>query len=291
MISRKKKITVNLLVALAFFSFLIWAFLVLAKPNSGGVVAREDQWSEIKKQKTITIGLDDTFVPMGFRDRSGKLVGFDVDLAEKVFADLGIKVKWQPIDWSMKETELNTGNIDALWNGYTKTPERAKQVAFSSTYHRAQLALVVKKSSGVHRFDQMAGKVLGVQTGSSGENALNSQPAVLKQYIAGKKAIGYDTFDKAFTDLNANRLTGLLVDEDYAAYYIKQQANPDDYALLTGDFAISDDVVAFRKGDKGLKKAVNQELAKLKNTGFIQQLERRWFGQTSLDFGPTEEKR
>ncbi|MBS9336275.1 amino acid ABC transporter substrate-binding protein [Fructobacillus papyrifericola] len=283
MISKQKKIIVNSLVALAFFALLALTLVTVLKPSNGKVVARDDKWSEIKAKKSITIGLDDTFVPMGFRDSSGKIVGFDVDLAEKVFSNMGIKVNWQPIDWSMKETELNTGNIDALWNGYTKTPERAKQVAFSSTYHRAQLALVVKKSSGVHDFAEMAGKVLGVQTGSSGETALNNEPNVLKRYIAGQKAVGYDTFDKAFTDLNANRITGLLVDEDYARYYIKQQANPNDYAVLTGNFAISDDVVAFRKGDKGLQKAVNQQLAKLEKSGYLAELEKRWFGQSSQD--------
>ncbi len=281
MISKKKKITVNTIVALVFFALIAWAVVILLKPSNGNVQAKEDQWSEIKEKKSIIIGLDDTFVPMGFRDSAGKIVGFDVDLAEKVFSNLGIKVNWQPIDWSMKETELNTGNIDALWNGYTKTPERAKQVAFSTTYHRSQLALVVKKSSGVKHFSDMQGKVLGVQTGSSGETALNSQPSVLKKYIAGQKAVGYDTFDKAFTDLNANRLTGLLVDEDYARYYIKQQANPNDYGIMTGGFAVSDDVVAFRKGDNGLRRAVDRDLAKLEKSGYVHELELRWFGQSS----------
>ncbi|MBS9337675.1 amino acid ABC transporter substrate-binding protein [Fructobacillus parabroussonetiae] len=281
MISKQKKILVNSLVAMVFFGLLALAVFAILKPSNGNVQPRNDTWSEIKSRKTITIGLDDTFVPMGFRNSSGKIVGFDVDLAEKVFSNLGIKVNWQPIDWSMKETELNTGNIDALWNGYTKTPERAKQVAFSTTYHRAQLALVVKKSSGVRSFEGMSGKVLGVQTGSSGETALNNQPNVLKRYIAGQKAVGYDTFDKAFTDLNANRINGLLVDEDYARYYIKQQANPNDYDILTGPFAISDDVVAFRKGDKGLQKAVDEQLAKLTKSGYLANLEERWFGKSS----------
>ncbi|MDD9138462.1 amino acid ABC transporter substrate-binding protein [Fructobacillus sp. CRL 2054] len=281
MISMKKKIVVNSIVSLVFFALVGWAIFVIAQPNSGTGVAREDKWSEIKEKKSITIGLDDTFVPMGFRDSSGKIVGFDVDLAEKVFSNLGIKVNWQPIDWSMKETELNTGNIDALWNGYTKTPERAKQVAFSTTYHRARLALVVKKSSGVRSFPEMKGKVLGLQTGSSGETAFNNEPSVLKKYVSGNKAVGYDTFDKAFTDLNANRITGLLVDEDYARYYIKHQANPDDYQIMTGGYTVADDVVAFRKGDKKLKKAVNEQLAKLEKSGYINQMELKWFGQTS----------
>nr|WP_256469578.1 amino acid ABC transporter substrate-binding protein [Fructobacillus apis] len=264
------------MVAFFFFVGLIWAAVVVSKP--GDQSARPDQWDRIQSEKTITIGLDDTFVPMGFRDKQGKLIGFDIDLAEKVFANLGIKVKWQTIDWTMKETELNTGNIDLLWNGYTKTPERAKQVAFSKDYHQAKLTLVVNKTSGIRRFSDMTGKSLGIQTGSSAETDLNAHPDVLKKYLAGREAVGYDSFDKAFTDLNAKRIDGILVDEDYARYYIEHQANPDDYALLSGDFQPSEDVVGMRKSDHGLQKAINRELDRLQKDGFINALEERWFG-------------
>ncbi len=83
-------------------------------------------------QKKIIIGLDDTFVPMGFRDKEGKLTGFDIDLARAVFREYDIKVVFQPIDWSMKEFELNNGTIDLIWNGYTKTAERAKKSNFQN---------------------------------------------------------------------------------------------------------------------------------------------------------------
>lgn len=148
--SLKKKIIVNSLVGLLFVAVVVWAGLALSRPSqtntsSNQTTVQTDEWSRIKKAKQITIGLDDTFVPMGFRDKNGKLVGFDVDLANAIFKSMGIKVKWQPIDWSMKETELNTGNIDAIWNGYTITAARKKQVAFSTPYHKATQVLVTLK--------------------------------------------------------------------------------------------------------------------------------------------------
>ena len=79
----------------------------------------------------LVIGLDDTFVPMGFKDENGKLVGFDVELADAVAKKLNKKIKFQPIDWSMKETELSNGNIDLIWNGYSITDERKLKVEFS----------------------------------------------------------------------------------------------------------------------------------------------------------------
>ena len=89
----------------------------------------QDTWSRIEKRGKVIVGLDDSFVPMGFRERDGKLVGYDIDLAKAVFKQYGIKVDFQTIDWSMKETELKNGTIDLIWNGYSMTPERAKQVA------------------------------------------------------------------------------------------------------------------------------------------------------------------
>jgi ABC-type amino acid transport substrate-binding protein len=76
----------------------------------------------LKSGGKVIVGLDDSFVPMGFRERDGKLVGYDIDLAKAVFKQYGIKVDFQTIDWSMKETELKNGTIDLIWNGYSMTP-------------------------------------------------------------------------------------------------------------------------------------------------------------------------
>lgn len=82
---------------------------------------------EEPKAEELIMGLDDTFAPMGFRDEKGELVGFDVDLANEVAERIGMTIKFQPIDWSMKENELNAGNIDLIWNGYTITPKDRKR--------------------------------------------------------------------------------------------------------------------------------------------------------------------
>jgi polar amino acid transport system substrate-binding protein len=95
-----------------------------------------ESWKTIEKDKKVTIGLDDTFVPMGFKDEDGKIVGFDVDLAKAVFNEYGIKADFQPIDWSMKENELENGTIDLIWNGYTVTESRERKFYFLMLMHR-----------------------------------------------------------------------------------------------------------------------------------------------------------
>ena len=95
---------------------------------------------------------------MGFRQKNGKLVGYDVDLARAVFKQYGIKADFQPIDWSMKETELKNGTIDLLWNGYSINSSRRKKVAFSRPYLKNEQILVTKKASNILNFAGMKGK-------------------------------------------------------------------------------------------------------------------------------------
>ncbi|KAA8381136.1 amino acid ABC transporter substrate-binding protein [Leuconostoc carnosum] len=284
MVTKKKKIIVNTIVALIFFALIGWVAIGLNENSkktsqNNQTTSQVDEWNRIKKTKQITIGLDDTFVPMGFRDKNGKLIGFDVDLANAVFKTMGITVKWQPIDWSMKETELNTGNIDAIWNGYTKTAAREKQVAFSETYHNATQVLVTLKKNNINHFTDMKDKVLGDQTASSGDEGFSKYPKVLKQYVKGQKVVGYDTFDKAFNDLNAGRIDGLLIDEDYARYYVAHQPNPKNYTITVGDFPVDQTGVGFRKSDNGLRRAVNKTLAAFKADGRMNEIEDKWFSK------------
>ena len=77
-------------------------------------------------QVSFVLGLDDSFPPMGYRNDDNEIVGFDIDLAREVTSRMGVELILQPIDWNAKEQELNTGNIDCIWNGFTITEERAK---------------------------------------------------------------------------------------------------------------------------------------------------------------------
>ena len=108
---------------------VLTAFVTIA---ACGQKSEKDSWPDIQKKKEVVIGFDNTFVPMGFKDENGKNVGFDIDLADAVFKKYDVKVKMQPIDWDMKETELKNGSIDLIWNGYSVTKEREKKVLFTN---------------------------------------------------------------------------------------------------------------------------------------------------------------
>ena len=96
------------------------------------------------KEDTLVIGIDDKFAPLGFRDESNEIVGFDIDYAKAAAEKMGVTVKFQPIDWKTKETELSSGRIDLIWNGYTITDERKEKVLI----HKA----LFKKCTGCCHF-------------------------------------------------------------------------------------------------------------------------------------------
>lgn len=242
----------------------------------------QDTWSTIKKRGKVTIGLDDSFVPMGFRQKNGKLVGYDIDLAKAVFKQYGIKVDFQTIDWSMKETELKNGTIDLLWNGYSINPARAKKVAFSRPYLKNRQVLVTLKRNNINNLAGMSGKSLGVQNGSTGQTVLDDNPKLLKDKLKGKDAVLYDTFPDAFIDLNAGRIQGILMDQVYADYYVSHQKNRDAYRVYSTDQIPSESFgVGLRKGDKTLQKKINQGLARMQKNGELRKINNKWFGDNS----------
>lgn len=246
----------------------------------------DDTWSRIQRRGKVIIGLDDSFVPMGFRKKNGKLVGYDVDLARAVFKQYGIKVDFQTIDWSMKETELRNGTIDLIWNGYTVTASRAKKIAFSRPYLQNQQILVTKKKNNINDFKDMQGQTLGVQNGSTGTSVLDEKPSILKNYIKGRKPVLYDTFPEAFIDLNANRIQGILMDKVYAEYYIKHQPDGSAYSTyLNKQIPAENFAVGMRKGDTTLRNKINKGLKRLQQNGQLKKTNEKWFGEPSNFLG------
>ena len=236
---------------------------------------RTNSWQAIKERKTLVIGIDDSFVPMDFREKNGTLVGFDVDLAKAACKKLGLKAQFQPIDWDMKETELRNGTIDVIWNGYTKTKARAKKENFTRPYLTNEQILVTRKNEGISTYKEMKGKILGMQTGSSGADDFDSYPKVLKNRV--KNTVQYDNYNDAFLDLKAERINGLLIDSVYGDYYLKHTKNGEDFSKTTLPYPNEEFAVGVSKKNKTLTKKLHQVLDQLEKDGTIKRLEKKWF--------------
>ena len=238
-----------------------------------------DNWDKYQQQKSITVGFDNTFVPMGFEEKNGDYAGFDIELAQYVSKKLGITVHFQPIDWDMKETELQNGTIDAIWNGYSATDERREKVAFTIPYMQNTQILVVKKTSGIHSVEDMTGKVLGAQNGSSGMLDFEEHPEVLKNRVKGGDADQYQSVNEAIIDLKNDRIDALLIDRVYADYYLTTEGIADEYDTIPSGFESESFAVGVRPADKKLLEALNEAFKELYQEGIFQQISQKWFGE------------
>ena len=207
-----KKLTAVLAASLA-------AGLLLTACGKKDEAAPEATASAPVAASKIVIGLDDNFPPMGFRDDSGQLVGFDIDLAQEASKRLGIPVEFKPIDWDSKEAALKSKQVDMLWNGLTITDERSQQIAFSKPYMNNAQLLVVRADSPINDRAGLAGKVIGTQEGSSSIDALEKN-AEFKDSLAEVKK--YGDFVNAFMDLEIGRTDGILVDSVAEVVYLRQ---------------------------------------------------------------------
>lgn len=263
-------------------NFFLIAFCLLllggCSLSVGKKADQTDNWNAIQKRGTVTIGLDDTFVPMGYRQKNGQLAGYDIDLATAVFKLYGIKPSFQTIDWSMNATELKNGTIDLIWNGFTKTPEREAKVAFSKTYLSNDQVLVSLKKNHIDSYAAMQGKVLGAQTGSSGSNDINKYPKLLKNRIKDHEPVLYESFTNAFIDLTSGRIQGLLIDSSYADYYVAHQKNPQDFQMIRGAFPKEAFGVGMRFSDRTMRQKINQGLDQLAKNGTLDKINQKWFG-------------
>lgn len=227
--------------------------------------------------KPVVMGLDDTFAPMGFRDAKGELVGFDIDLATEVAERAGWDISFQPIDWSMKETELNAGNIDLIWNGYSITDERLEKVNFSEPYLANAQIVITLADSDIMKLSDLDGKLVATQAESSSLDAARAQPGLVESFKDGK-LIEYATFNEVFNDLESGRAEAIIVDEVLARYYMANKG-AEAYKVLEEDLGPEDFGIGVRKDDEELLTELDDALNGMKEDGKYDEIYSKWFAK------------
>lgn len=230
----------------------------------------------IKNKGNLILGLDDAFPPMGFRDDADNIVGFDIDLAQAVCEKLGVELVLQPIKWDAKEFELNTKNIDCIWNGFSITPERIESLTLSIPYMENSISIVVKNNSGINSKSDMAGKKLAVQGGSSAEEALYMEENKEFKESLGEINASFQDYVTALMDLETGNSDGVLMDSVVANYMIT--INGKDFNVLDDHLVAEEYAIGFRKGEEALAEAVNNALRELKADGTVDKISTKWFG-------------
>jgi polar amino acid transport system substrate-binding protein len=228
------------------------------------------------KNKTLVIGIDDKFAPMGFRDENNKIVGFDIDYAKAAAKKMGTKIKFQPIDWKTKETELSSGRIDLIWNGYTITDERKKKVLFTKPYLKNTQVVVTLANSKLTKLNDLAGKTVGLQSLSSASDALDANP--IKSKV--KTVTEYSDNVTALSDLKSGRLDAVVIDEVVVKYYMSKEKNS--FKLLDESLAPEEYGVGVKKGNEALLEKLQKALDKMNEDGTAAKISEKWFGENKV---------
>ena len=253
---------------------LLAAGMVFAGGKSDGKTAGGDNsLQNIMNKKKLVLGLDDSFPPMGFRNDKNEIVGYDVDLAKEVTRRMGIELVLQPIDWNAKEQELNTGEIDCIWNGFTITDERKQNLLFTPPYLKNAQVIVVKTNSPINTLKDLAGKTAGTQAGSSSVDALDEAPEFKASL---KNVVEYKDFLTALMDLDVGGIDAVVIDLVVANDNINRSGKA--FRILKETLGEEEFGIGFRKNDKALADKVWATLLEMAKDGTVAKIATQWLG-------------
>lgn len=250
------------------------AAATVAPTTEGNVEGADQSLDYIKEKGKLVFGFDASFPPMGYTDEDLNYVGFDIDLAKEVCARMGVELKLQPISWSAKEQELNTKNIDCIWNGLSYSEERANTMTLSQAYMDNNQVVVVLKDSEIHTIADLAGKIVAIQNGSTASDAMDAHKEVTDTL---KELVKVDDNVQAMMDLKIKGSDAVVMDEVVALYYMAKE--PEVYRVLEEGLANEHYVIGFRKGDEALKNEIEKYLKEMKEDGTLAEICTTWFGK------------
>ena len=228
---------------------------------------------------TLIVGFDQDFPPMGFVGDDGEYTGFDLELEQEVAKSLGLEYKAQPIAWDSKDMELESGNIDCIWNGFTMTG-REDDYTWTEPYMANQQVFVVANDSDISSQADLAGKIVEVQADSSAEAALKEAPELTATF---KELLTTADYNTAFMDLEQGAVDAIAMDVIVAGYQI-QQRNAD-FKILDDSLSEEEYGVGFKKGNTELRDKVQSTLEEMAEDGTLQEVSEKWFSKDVTTIG------
>lgn len=220
----------------------------------------------------FTVGFDQEFPPMGFVGDDGEYTGFDLDLAKEVASRLGLEFVAQPINWDAKDMELDSGNIDCIWNGFTMQG-REDAYTWVGPYMANNQVFVVNADSTISGKADLAGKAVEVQKDSSGLAALQDDADLTNSFASLTEVADYNT---ALMDLESGACDAVCMDSIVAGYQIKSSGK--DMKILDDTLSAEEYGIGFKKGEDALAEAVKDALLEMKEDGTVSKISNDWFG-------------
>jgi len=249
---------------------LVSLCLVLACAGCGGSSSsQEDPISDGK----LSVAVDDTYLPMEYRDDQNNLVGFDIDFANALGKDLGVSVDFQTVAWDGIFNGLNSKQYDAIISSTSITDERKKGFNQTDPYVANGIVLVSNKTGNqVSKFEDLEGKTLGVQIQTSADEAANKLKSEKGTNVTIKE---YDAMLDAFSALEGKQIDNIMTDEAVGEYYAS--IKPDVFVVSSKTLTNEPIGVTVRKGDDDFTKKLNESIKHLQDNGTMAQLSNKWF--------------
>lgn len=246
------------------FSLLMVLALAFSVTACGGsstnTTSAEDADAQTELGKLV-VGFDAEYPPFGFIAEDGSYDGFDLAMAQEVCKRLGWEYEAVAIDWNSKDTELSSGNINCIWNGFTCTG-REDEYTWSEPYVDNRIVAVVKADSGITSLEELAGKTVMAQAASSAVDALNDN-SKLKDSLGS--VVELADYNMGFMELQQGTVDAVAADLGVATFQTMNKEG--DYVILEEPISMEQYAVGFKKGDTNLRDAVNEVLLEMAKDG------------------------
>ena len=229
---------------------------------------------------TLIVGFDAEFPPYGYKADDGSYTGFDLDLAQEVCKRNNWTFKPQPIDWDAKDSELSSGTIDCIWNGFSITDERKDKYTWSKPYIDNKQVIVVKSDAGINNLADLKDKHVETQKDSSALSALQGDNKTIADTFTDLVQIA--DYNTAFNDLQSGACDAVAMDYNTAKFQVKEHG-ADKYKILDEQITSEDYGIGFKLGNDALKDKVQATLDEMQKDGTTAKLAEKY-----ADYGVPE---
>lgn len=253
---------------------LILVSLLLVACQAPSVDEVDNSLNKIIEKGKMVVGFTE-YPPLGFKE-NGIVTGFDIDIAKAVSERLGVDVEFVYIDWDTKVLELESKQIDMIWNGLTITEDRKKEILFSKPYFNNRIVILTLANSQIDSISDLSNKNVGVELQSSGQTALEKSDV----YSSINEMVQYTTINEALLDLNEGGIDAIVADEIFARYAVSKDSEL--YKVPDDVFSSENYGIGFRLEDIALRDKIDQIIDELAEDGTALEVSLKWFGEDLL---------
>ncbi|NMH73331.1 amino acid ABC transporter substrate-binding protein [Bacillus sp. RO2] len=268
---------------LSIFTLLLLAAVVLTAcgtTNNNGATGEapkeetDNLLRKVEEEGELLVGTEGTYPPFTFHDESGKLTGFDVEIAEAIAEKMGVEVKFMETQWDAMFAGLDSKRFDMIANQVGIREDRLEKYDFSDHYITSAAVLVTKEDNEeIKSFEDIEGK-------KSAQSLTSNYADIAREYKA--EIEGVDGFNQAIELINSNRVDVTINDKLSVLDFQKNRPNAAIKIVDEADDAAQSGLM-FRKGSDELVEAVNKALAEIIEDGTYEEISEKWFGENVLN--------